>query len=49
MEVLDKDEGAPHDDYIGRFETTILAGAKEVKIEGPILKCPKGTFWLKVC
>lgn len=36
------------DDYIGRFSTSINPGAKEVEIEGAILKRNKGTFWLKV-
>jgi hypothetical protein len=48
VEVLDKDEGAPHDDYVGKFKTSITPGAKEAVIEGSILKCPRGTFWLKV-
>ncbi|KAF7441358.1 hypothetical protein PC9H_001708 [Pleurotus ostreatus] len=30
VELLDKDDGAPHDDYIGKFKTTIRPGAKEI-------------------
>ena len=48
VEVFDKDDGAPHDDYIGKFKTTITAGAKEAEIEGPLLRRNRGTFWLKV-
>ncbi|TDL18925.1 C2-domain-containing protein [Rickenella mellea] len=48
VEVLDKDEGAPKDDYIGNFETTLTSGPKEVEIVGSILKQVKGTFWLKI-
>ncbi|KDQ59895.1 hypothetical protein JAAARDRAFT_46478 [Jaapia argillacea MUCL 33604] len=47
-EVCDKDEGRPVDDYIGRFQTTVSAGAKEAEIEGPLFKQSRGTFWLKV-
>ncbi|KAK0195427.1 C2-domain-containing protein [Armillaria mellea] len=48
VEVFDKDDGAPHDDYIGKFKTTITAGAKEAEIEGPLLRRNRGTFWLKI-
>ncbi|KAF8889818.1 hypothetical protein BD779DRAFT_1519083 [Infundibulicybe gibba] len=50
VEVLDKDEGAPHDDYVGKFKTTVSPGAKEVEIEGPLLKLrrSRGTFWIKI-
>lgn len=48
VEVFDKDDGAPHDDYIGKFKTTITPGAKEAEIEGPLLRRNRGTFWLKV-
>lgn len=48
VEVLDKDEGSPKDDYIGKFETTLSPGPKEVEIVGSIFKQVKGTFWLKV-
>jgi hypothetical protein len=48
VEVLDKDNGAPHDDFIGKFKTSVSPGAREIKIEGSILKCTRGTFWLKV-
>ncbi|KAJ8699089.1 hypothetical protein PTI98_002243 [Pleurotus ostreatus] len=49
VELLDKDDGAPHDDYIGKFKTTIRPGAKEVDIEGPVLsRRSRGTFWLKI-
>ncbi|KAI0309812.1 hypothetical protein OF83DRAFT_945849 [Amylostereum chailletii] len=47
VEVLDKDSG-PTDDHIGRFHTTVSPGAKEVEIEGSILKRTKGTFWLTI-
>jgi hypothetical protein len=33
VEVLDKDDGAPHDDFVGKFKTSISPGAKEVEIE----------------
>ncbi|KAH7924083.1 hypothetical protein BV22DRAFT_1105697 [Leucogyrophana mollusca] len=46
--VRDKDNGAPIDDYIGKFETTVSPGAKEAEIEGAILKRKRGTFWLKI-
>lgn len=48
VEVLDKDEGAPHDDFIGKFQTSVSPGTKEAEIEGSVLKRTKGTFWLKV-
>lgn len=48
VEVLDKDEGSVHDDYIGKFETTIVSGAKEVEMVSSILKSVRGTFWLDV-
>lgn len=48
IEVFDKDDGAPHDDYIGKFKTTVTAGAKEAEIEGPLLRRNRGTFWLKI-
>ncbi|GLB35678.1 putative protein kinase C conserved region 2 (CalB) [Lyophyllum shimeji] len=48
VQLLDKDDGAPHDDYIGKFKTSIAKGAKEVEIEGPLLRKARGTFWLKI-
>jgi hypothetical protein len=48
VEVLDKDVGAPIDDYIGKFQTSVAAGAKEVEIEGPLFRRNRGTFWLKI-
>lgn len=48
VEVLDKDVGAPIDDYIGKFKTSVAAGAKELEIEGPLFRRDRGTFWLKV-
>ncbi|KAH8117648.1 C2-domain-containing protein [Phellopilus nigrolimitatus] len=48
VEVLDKDEGSVHDDYIGKFATTISPGAKEVEIVTTLLKSVRGTFWLNV-
>jgi hypothetical protein len=45
---MDKDEGKMTDDYIGEFETTISAGAKEAEINGPMLRRNRGHFWLKV-
>ena len=47
VQVLDKDDG-PKDDYIGRFTTDVLPGAKEEAIHGRVFKKNKGTFWLKV-
>ncbi|KAJ7494294.1 hypothetical protein B0H11DRAFT_1717423 [Mycena galericulata] len=48
VEVLDKDDGAKRDDYIGKFTTTVTAGAKEAEIDGPIFRRAGGTFWLKI-
>lgn len=48
VEVLDKDEGSIHDDYIGKFETTIAPGAKEVELVSTVLKSVRGSFWLDV-
>ena len=48
VEVFDKDVGAPRDDYIGKFKTSVSAGAKEAEIEGPLFRKDRGTFWLKV-
>jgi hypothetical protein len=48
VQVLDKDVGSPVDDYIGKFETTVNAGAKEVEIHGALLHRNRGTMWLKV-
>lgn len=48
VEVLDKDDGAKRDDYIGKFTTTVTAGAKEAEIVGPLFRRSGGTFWLKV-
>lgn len=46
--VMDKDEGAVTDDYIGEFETSVAPGAKEAEIIGPMFRRDRGTFWLKV-
>ncbi|KAG7086357.1 hypothetical protein E1B28_002317 [Marasmius oreades] len=49
VEVLDKDLGTPHDDYIGKFKCSVAPGAKEVELEGPLLRRNnRGTFWLKI-
>ncbi|KAF9009706.1 hypothetical protein BDQ17DRAFT_1406697 [Cyathus striatus] len=50
VEVFDKDEDTPHDDYIGKFKLTLSPGAKEAEIEGPVtvLRKSRGTFWLKI-
>lgn len=48
VQVMDKDNDTPTDDYIGKFQTTISAGTKEVEIEGPILRRARGNFWFKV-
>ncbi|EEB93355.1 hypothetical protein MPER_07997, partial [Moniliophthora perniciosa FA553] len=48
VEVLDKDVGAPHDDYIGKFKCSVAPGAKELEIEGPVFRRNRGTFWLKI-
>lgn len=48
VRVMDKDNDAITDDYIGKFETSVSAGTKEVEIEGPILRRNRGTMWLKV-
>jgi hypothetical protein len=47
VEVFDKDDGLT-DDYIGKFETTVSQGAKEVEISRPLFKRSGGSFWLKV-
>lgn len=49
VEVLDKDDGALTDDYVGKFTTSVSPGAKEVEISGKLLKRTRGSFWLKVC
>ncbi|KAK7036024.1 C2 domain-containing protein [Favolaschia claudopus] len=48
VEVLDKDDGAKRDDYIGRFSCSVSEGAKECEIEGPLFRRAGGTFWLKI-
>ncbi|KZT19168.1 hypothetical protein NEOLEDRAFT_1159187 [Neolentinus lepideus HHB14362 ss-1] len=48
VQVLDKDDGTPVDDYIGKFSTSVSPGPKEAEIEGPLLKRNRGTFWLKI-
>ncbi|KAJ7063724.1 hypothetical protein C8F01DRAFT_88658 [Mycena amicta] len=48
IEVLDKDDGAKADDFIGKFTVSVAAGAKEAEIEGPLLRRAGGTFWLKI-
>ncbi|KAG5654022.1 hypothetical protein H0H81_008332 [Sphagnurus paluster] len=48
VEVFDKDDGRPHDDYIGKFKVSVASGAKEAEIEGPLLRKDRGTFWLKI-
>lgn len=49
VEILDKDTDTPHDDYIGKFKTSIEAGEKEIDIQGPLFRKDRGTFKLKVC
>ncbi|XP_006458799.1 hypothetical protein AGABI2DRAFT_177010 [Agaricus bisporus var. bisporus H97] len=46
--VMDKDEGKMTDGYVGEFEMTVDAGAKEVEIQGPMLRRNRGNFWLKI-
>ncbi|KAF9228957.1 hypothetical protein BS17DRAFT_772815 [Gyrodon lividus] len=46
--LRDKDEAALIDDYIGKFETTVYPGAKEVEIQRPMGLRDRGTFWLKI-
>ncbi|KAJ7615120.1 hypothetical protein B0H17DRAFT_1164767 [Mycena rosella] len=48
VEVMDKDDGAKRDDYIGKFTTSVAAGAKEAEIDGPLFRRSGGTFWLKI-
>ncbi|KAJ3916014.1 hypothetical protein F5877DRAFT_91987 [Lentinula edodes] len=48
VEILDKDTDTPHDDYIGKFKTTIEAGEKEIDIQGPLFRKDRGTFKLKI-
>ncbi|KAF8163977.1 hypothetical protein BJ912DRAFT_813912, partial [Pholiota molesta] len=47
---MDKDDGSLTDDFIGSVKTSVAAGAKEVEIEGPLLKLrsSRGTFWFKI-
>jgi len=48
IDVMDKDDGVT-DDYIGTAKASLQEGARELKIEGPILKLrrSRGTFWIK--
>ncbi|KAJ7041900.1 hypothetical protein C8F04DRAFT_1077682 [Mycena alexandri] len=48
VEVLDKDDGAKMDDYIGKFSVSVAEGAKECEIDGPLFRRAGGTFWLKI-
>ncbi|KAJ7684290.1 hypothetical protein DFH06DRAFT_969484 [Mycena polygramma] len=48
VEVLDKDDGAKRDDYIGKFSVSVSEGAKEAVIDGPLFRRAGGTFWLKI-
>ncbi|KAJ6567066.1 hypothetical protein B0H19DRAFT_1258225 [Mycena capillaripes] len=48
VEVLDKDDGAKRDDYIGKFSVTVAEGAKECEINGPLFRRSGGMFWLKI-
>ncbi|KAJ3869894.1 hypothetical protein EV359DRAFT_29118 [Lentinula novae-zelandiae] len=48
VEILDKDTDTPHDDYIGKFKTSIEAGEKEIDIQGPLFRKDRGTFKLKI-
>ncbi|KAG6895716.1 hypothetical protein C0992_013093 [Termitomyces sp. T32_za158] len=48
VQVLDKDDDAPHDDFVGKFTTSISKGAKEAEIQGPLFRKDRGTFWLKI-
>ena len=48
VDVLDKDEGSVHDDFIGSFTTSISPGAKEVEIVSTIRKVVRGSFWMNV-
>ena len=48
VEVLDKDNGNITDDHIGKFSTSVSAGAKECAIESMSLRRNRGTFWLNV-
>ncbi|KAI0657112.1 hypothetical protein C8Q70DRAFT_920022 [Cubamyces menziesii] len=48
VEVLDKDNGNITDDHIGKFSTSVSAGAKECAIESMSLRRNRGTFWLNI-
>ncbi|KAJ7765668.1 hypothetical protein B0H16DRAFT_1454236 [Mycena metata] len=48
VEVMDKDDGAKMDDYIGKFSVSVAEGAKECEIVGPLFRRTGGTFWLKI-
>lgn len=48
VDVLDKDVGSPRDDLVGKFKTSVTAGAKEMEIESLMTHRKRGTFWLKI-
>ncbi|KAH0584682.1 Synaptotagmin-1 [Termitomyces sp. J132] len=48
VQVLDKDDDAPHDDFIGKFKTSVSKGTKEAEIQGPLFRKDRGSFWLKI-
>ncbi|KAG5641789.1 hypothetical protein DXG03_004193 [Asterophora parasitica] len=48
VEVMDKDDDRPHDDYFGKFKVSVDAGTKEVDIDGPLFRKSRGSFWLKI-
>ncbi|KIM31665.1 hypothetical protein M408DRAFT_327138 [Serendipita vermifera MAFF 305830] len=50
VQVMDKDEGTPLNDFIGKFKVDVNPGAKEVELIGPMLKLrsERGHFWLEI-
>ncbi|KAF7298347.1 C2 domain-containing protein [Mycena kentingensis (nom. inval.)] len=48
IEVLDKDDGAKSDDFIGKFTVSVAPGLKEADIEGPLFRKAGGQFFLEI-
>jgi len=44
---MDRDEGAVPDDYIGEFDTSVTADAKEAESIGSMFRRDRGISWLK--
>lgn len=48
VEILDKDPDTPHDDYIGKFKSSVDPGERDFDIQGPLFRRNRGTFRLEV-